>query len=679
MLRHGRRHRFFRHKKRTSFLASGLFITLVALVIILYPAQPALAYVLVTTSSSSTATDNQSERKTWYDGTRYWSAILNGSNVEFWYSNGSGFSWAQDSSATLSINTDQYSIEANSSNAYIAYKDTSSGNIFASKASSYPGTGFSWGSASTALSGSANSGPTINRDTGGFLWVSAGGLGAITAVKSSAADNITAWGSPATIDSGASVVYTSFGITPLASGNVYITYYLASLGGSSINGKKNTSGTWDVSPTSIDTNGGGTLGFGAAVSSTSANEVYITYVKNGQTTFKRYIDGTGWQTAVVVDSNATNSTPTIMLNTSNTNLYIYWIRSNTVFYSNAASPYTSWAGATSLYSTGTNTNTTAASSDGGSGTTYAIWTNGSANPYSIYASFPNNPPAAPTLTSPSSGGIATTVTPSLQMNATDSDSDTLKYSIFIYNTAAQSGGNCTGASFETANQNSAGTGWNNGTTAYASGATATYTVQSSMTEANSYCWQAQAKDPAGSNVFGALSSASTFSVNLPPAPPTLSQPVNSSSGTSVLTTFNLRTTDGSSDYVNYWIDVCDDATCSTAGHIIRRICQISTGSSLPSSDGKGTCTSSQTGWAAQDAQAGTAYTASPTLSLSQMAVHSYQPVLLTKNTQYWWRAYAIDPGGSNIWSSSSSINTFTTAPTETHIQGSVNIRGNVNL
>jgi hypothetical protein len=159
--------------------------------------------------------------------------------------------------------------------------------------------------------------------------------------------------------------------------------------------------------------------------------------------------------------------------------------------------------------------------------------------------------------------------------------------------------------------------------------------------------------------------------NCPPAAPTLVYPVSTSTGNSVFTVFQLRSSDQDSDYLRYWIDVCSDNACSS---IIRSICQTNTGTGVP-----GTCTPSQTGWAAQDQQTGTAYTGNSTLTLSTLAIHSYQPPYLSANSTYYWRGYAIDPGGSNTWSSASAIQSFVTAPTETHIQGNVRIQGNVKL
>lgn len=54
-------------------------------------------------------------------------------------------------------------------------------------------------------------------------------------------------------------------------------------------------------------------------------------------------------------------------------------------------------------------------------------------------------------------------------------------------------------------------------------------------------------------------------------------------------------------------------------------------------------TSSQTGWSGQDAETGTAYAS------GTQATYTVQSSLST-NTTYYWRSYAIDPGGSNTWS-----------------------------
>jgi hypothetical protein len=154
------------------------------------------------------------------------------------------------------------------------------------------------------------------------------------------------------------------------------------------------------------------------------------------------------------------------------------------------------------------------------------------------------------------------------------------------------------------------------------------------------------------NVTAGLAVAykASVAVNSAPAAPTLSTPANAATGVSVLPQFQLRTTDANNDYLQYEIQVCSTSNCSS---VVRTICQ---NAALPNS-----CSASQTGWSGQDQQTSTAYTGNSVIASSTMAVHTYQAAQLTANTQYWWRAYAIDPGGSNTSSSVSSISSFTTS------------------
>jgi len=87
--------------------------------------QVAYAYnsTQVDTSTSDSTTAYSFQRKTWYDGTRLWSAFHSGSEIEFWYSENWGSSWTQNTLATLSIDTNDFSIEADSSDLFIAYTD----------------------------------------------------------------------------------------------------------------------------------------------------------------------------------------------------------------------------------------------------------------------------------------------------------------------------------------------------------------------------------------------------------------------------------------------------------------------------------------------------------------------------------------------------------------------------
>ncbi|MEX2006794.1 MAG: hypothetical protein WD877_01285 [Candidatus Saccharimonadales bacterium] len=160
----------------------------------------------------------------------------------------------------------------------------------------------------------------------------------------------------------------------------------------------------------------------------------------------------------------------------------------------------------------------------------------------------------------------------------------------------------------------------------------------------------------GSSAVCEYPTATVGDTQSPPAAPTLSLPADTITNLTTRPEFQLRTTDADNDYLQYKIDVCSTSNCSS---IVRTINQVD----------------SQSGWFNQDQQIGSAYTGSSTISGSTMAMHRYLHPPLDPNTQYWWRAYAIDPGGSNIFSSSSAIFSFTTASLEVRIEGGTNIVG----
>jgi hypothetical protein len=135
------------------------------------------------------------------------------------------------------------------------------------------------------------------------------------------------------------------------------------------------------------------------------------------------------------------------------------------------------------------------------------------------------------------------------------------------------------------------------------------------------------------------------SSNSAPAAPTLVSPSNSATGIGLKPTLQLRTTDVDSDYLEYKIQLCQDAACSTV---------------LQTFDE----TSTQTGWSGQDANSGDAYVGSSTLTGSTIASYTLQSSL-SQSTTYYWRGYGIDPGGTNGFGSASSIQSFTTGTNST--------------
>lgn len=79
-------------------------------------------------------------------------------------------------------------------------------------------------------------------------------------------------------------------------------------------------------------------------------------------------------------------------------------------------------------------------------------------------------------------------------------------------------------------------------------------------------------------------------------------------------------------------------------------------------------TASQTNWSLQNTQSGTAYTSGTTARYSITGA-------LTQGQTYYWRAYSIDPAGTNTWSTTNpnpysfTISTAPTAPTNPWVEG----------
>ncbi len=269
--------------------------------------------------------------------------------------------------------------------------------------------------------------------------------------------------------------------------------------------------------------------------------------------------------------------------------------------------------------------------------------------------------STPTLSAPADSTPNASTTPTFQLRAPDDQNDYLRYKIEVCSTA-----DCSTV-VRTIDQTASQTGWSGQDqqtgTAYTGNATISLSTMAShayqgpaLSPGTTYWWRGYAIDPADTNTFSRPSATFSFVTQAPPGAPELLAP----SGTEVSLAgpqFRLRAADPNGDYLRYRIQLCGDATCST---VLQTFDQ----------------TASQTGWSGQDAASGTAYAASTTASGSTTARYGYAGTALAPNTQYWWRAYAIDPGGSNTYGPASSISTFTTAQKETMIRGNVNIRGN---
>ncbi|MDP3723212.1 MAG: LamG-like jellyroll fold domain-containing protein [Candidatus Omnitrophota bacterium] len=117
---------------------------------------------------------------------------------------------------------------------------------------------------------------------------------------------------------------------------------------------------------------------------------------------------------------------------------------------------------------------------------------------------------APMLLTPADKATHQRRKPTLTFKATDADGDYLRYKIVLAEDSAFSVG------LQTFDQTASQVGWSgqdaDGGKAYASGTTATYTLQTDLVRGKTYYWKAHAIDPAGSNVWSPVSVVRSFTV-----------------------------------------------------------------------------------------------------------------------------------------------------------------------
>jgi len=114
-------------------------------------------------------------------------------------------------------------------------------------------------------------------------------------------------------------------------------------------------------------------------------------------------------------------------------------------------------------------------------------------------------------------------------------------------------------------------------------------------------------------------------VNSAPGVPSLDSPTDTATNQSVNPSIKTTATDTDADYVQYKIILCENSAMTTN-------CQTFDQST------------SQTGWSGQNANGNTAYTS------GTQGTHTVQTPLQYSFT-YYWKSYAIDPAGTNTWSS----------------------------
>jgi len=233
-------------------------------------------------------------------------------------------------------------------------------------------------------------------------------------------------------------------------------------------------------------------------------------------------------------------------------------------------------------------------------------------PASFFVNTVNDPPTAPTLSSPADGSQVMTLQPALEVgNAVDPDDSSLTYTFEVY---ADPGFTVLVASTSNIAQ---GTGMT------------TWTVPSPLTEDTTYYWRAQAVDPHG--LAGPWMAAASFFVNVANGPPT-SPAIVSPLDQSTITTFQPtliagNSTDPEHDPLQYEFEL-DTVSSFNSANLLQS-------GPIPSGSG------GQTSWVVS------------------------QP--LTENTHYYWRVRANDGLAMSGWTTASffvnTVNEPPTAPT----------------
>lgn len=174
---------------------------------------------------------------------------------------------------------------------------------------------------------------------------------------------------------------------------------------------------------------------------------------------------------------------------------------------------------------------------------------------------------------------------------------------------------------------------------------------------SAYCFRVSNNGTA----LGGYDHYAILNINYPPSAPTIYSPANGATAAPRLPIFQMKSSDANSDYLQYVVETCpaNSFPCGAGGH---------------------TYNETNSCWSQQDLQSNTAFTGADDINVSAMA-YCQIPIadLLSPNTTYYMRAKAIDPGGSNTYSTYSSVIGFTTGTLEVQINGGTSIRGGTKI
>jgi hypothetical protein len=369
-------------KKKLLLLVFFLVLIILASVFIVKKVMGAdIASNVVNTSTSSTATQTTRQRKTFYDSANslYWVFYNNGSAIGYSYSS-NGSSWS--SGGTTGVATDDFSVwyVSGTSTVYLVYKN--SGAIV--EKGTLGSSSITW-TTNTPDSTSTIKNVNISRDSNGNIWLvyflgTSLASSFIYGIKSVNADDITSWNTKVQIVRGTgSPNFTTYDqpiVVPLTtSGDMYFFYkevnITGGLYGRRWTGSVGNEATVDINP----------IGDYSAVSM-SSDMIHVVFVDSISGLMYNEYSSSAWGTSITIDSNATDSYSTLTKN--GTDLYAFYIRSNTIYYRKGVSPYAggNWGGENTLVSTGTNAYLNS-SYDNSNNYAIITWTEGTGTPWNV--------------------------------------------------------------------------------------------------------------------------------------------------------------------------------------------------------------------------------------------------------------------------------------------------------
>jgi murein DD-endopeptidase MepM/ murein hydrolase activator NlpD len=205
-----------------------------------------------------------------------------------------------------------------------------------------------------------------------------------------------------------------------------------------------------------------------------------------------------------------------------------------------------------------------------------------------------------------------------------------------------------GGTIDSGNDHSAGI-WPSSLTAHTYGTTSdlwgqTWAASDITASTFGIAISAHSGGTSGTGSIGAFVTA-TITFNSPPNAPSQDAPANNAVNTGTSPVFNMTATDPESDNLQYKVTIYSDNGCS----------------SVVQTDDE---TSSNTGWSGQNA---TVSTSNDSYTSGTQGTFTTQTPL-SKGTQYWWKASAIDPLGSNTFTDSATCNTFITSVAPTFME-----------